>query len=334
MSTGADRTTRGAPRGMLGVYRRRRAVAGLIVLAAIAMVVVALRGGGETNDAAGAGADGELVAELPGGGRELFPARRLVSFYGAPQDDALGALGVGTPAEAARRLREQAEPYSTEERPVLPALELIATIADAAPGAGSLYRTRQKDDVIRDYLRAARAEDALLVLDIQPGRSTFMREVRAFRHFLDEPDVGLALDPEWRMGSGEVPGETLGSVDAAEVNEVARYLSGIVERGGLPEKLLLVHQFTTGMIRNRQDLEAAPGVALTLNADGFGDPRLKRERYRRLIRLDTTRAGTGEAGTTLRFPVGLKLFYEEDSNLLSPAQVMRLSPPPDVVVYE
>ena len=299
-------------------------------------MLVALRGGGEANDAAGAGAEDEATAELPGGGRELFPARRLVSFYGAPQDDALGTLGVGTPAEAARRLREQAEPYATDERPVLPALELIATIADAAPGADGLYQRRQEDGVIRDYLRAARAEEALLVLDIQPGRSTFMREVRAYREFLEEPDVGLALDPEWRMGAEEVPGQTLGSVDAAEVNEVARYLSGIVEGEGLPEKLLLVHQFTTDMIRNRQDLEAAPGVALTLNADGFGDQRLKRERYQRLVRLDSTDAGErdSEAEPTLRFPVGLKLFYEEDSNLLSPAQVMRLSPPPDVVVYE
>ncbi len=335
MTTGVDRSTRRVPSRKRGVYRRRRAVAGLVVLAAIALVLVALRGGGQTRDAAGAGAD-EQVAELPGGGRELFPARRLVSFYGAPQDEALGALGMGMPAEAARRLREQAEPYATEERPVLPALELIATIADAAPGADGLYQSRQEDGVIRDYLRAARAEDALLVLDIQPGRSTFMREVRAYREFLAEPDVGLALDPEWRMGPDEVPGQALGSVDAAEVNEIARYLSEIVEGEGLPEKLLLVHQFTTDMIRNRKELEAAPGVALTLNADGFGDRRLKRERYERLIRLDTTDAGEpdSDAEPTLRFPVGFKLFYDEDTDLLSPAQVMRLSPPPDVVVYE
>ena len=47
--------------------------------------------------------------ELPRGGRRLLPDRRIVAFYGAPQDDELGALGIGTPASAARRLERQAQ---------------------------------------------------------------------------------------------------------------------------------------------------------------------------------------------------------------------------------
>lgn len=331
---------------MKQVYRRRRAVAGLVLLAAVAALLAVVLGGGEAGGGSTAEEAVAPVQELPGGGTQLFPERRVVSFYGAPQDEALGALGIGTPAEAAARLHEQAEPYDTEERPVLPALELIATIADAAPGGEDLYRTRQRAAVVREYLEAARAEDALLVLDIQPGRSDFMTEARALESFLEEPDVSLALDPEWRMGPEEVPGQTVGSVDASEVNEVARYLSGIVEREGLPEKLLLIHQFTGDMILAREELQPVPGVALTLNVDGFGGPDVKREKYRDLVRLDgvPSRRGTSKGGgregeragegAAPRFPVGFKLFYEEDTDLLSPRQVLDMKPPPDVVVYE
>ena len=35
-----------------------------------------------------------------------------------------------------------------------------------------------------------------------------------------------------------------------------------------------------------------------------------------------------------RFHNGFKLFYEEDTNLMSPRQVLALRPPPDIVVYE
>ena len=327
-------------------------MAGLVLLAALATLLVAVRGGDDTADAPGAAAGSAEPAlqKLPGGGREIFPARRIVSFAGAPQDERLGELGIGTPADAGRRLQEQAEPYETEERPVLPAFELIATIADASPGADGLYQTRQKEGVIREYLEAARAQDALLVLDIQPGQADFMSEARALRELLEEPDVGLALDPEWRMAPGEVPGQTIGSVEAAEVNEVSRYLSEIVELNGLPEKLLLIHQFTGDMIVNREQLEAPPGVALTLNVDGVGGPDLKRRKYRELVRLDPADAspdrdassrgaeGSGgsrpASGASPRFPVGFKLFYEEDTDLLSPEQVLDLAPPPDVVVYE
>ena len=34
------------------------------------------------------------------------------------------------------------------------------------------------------------------------------------------------------------------------------------------------------------------------------------------------------------FDQGFKMFYEEDTGLTRPAEVVRLRPPPDLVVYE
>ena len=192
------------PRHSADVYRRRRLIA-LGVLAAIAAIAGAAVGatdgsrGDESQPPAKQSTDNpkDEQAQLPLGGRRIFPDYRVVAFYGAPQSHALGALGIGSPDYAARRLAAQAKPYAKKTRPVLPAFELLADVANRDPGPDGLYRTRQSDAVINRYLAAARRAKALLVLDIQPGHADFLTETRRLDRWLREPDVGLALDPEW-----------------------------------------------------------------------------------------------------------------------------------------
>src|SRR3954447_1085105 len=200
------------------VYRRRRLTA-LGIAAGVVVVAVVLIGscGSEDRPAAAKNAKKKLVPFLPRGGRRIFPDYRVVAYYGAPQDKQLGELGIGTPAQAGRRLLRQAAPYARRTRPVLPAMELIATVAANAPGADGLYRTQQTPAVINRYLRAARRIKALLILDIQPGHADFLSEAQRLAPWLGQPDVGIALDPEWHT-PGVVPGSQIGSVTAAEIN--------------------------------------------------------------------------------------------------------------------
>jgi hypothetical protein len=300
------------------IVRQRRIVAGstlCVALAGIALAGTALMGG----DGEEAKADGR---ELPRGGTQILPRNRVVAFYGAPQSAELGTLGIGRPRQAADRLDRQARAYRGGGRPVLPAFELIATVANDAPGSHGRYSTRQDPKTISRYLRAARRHKALLVLDIQPGRSDFMAEARVLRRFVEQPDVSLALDPEWKMGPGQVPGQQIGSTDAADVNAVARWMSRIVKEEGLPQKLLVVHRFTRSMIRNEDRLKRYPGVAVTVNVDGFGTRAQKVAKYREFTRDYKRRLN------------GFKLFYKEDTNLMRPRHVLRLKPRPDFVVYE
>jgi len=260
---------------------------------------------------------------LPRGGRSILPEHRVVAHYGAPQAEALGILGIGTPTAAGVRLQRQARRYAGPgRRPVLPAMELIAVIVSAGPGRDGKFRSRQSRAVILRYLAAARTARALLILDVQPGRSDFLTEARALAEFLVEPDVGLALDPEWRMAPGQIPGRVIGSVDAAELNRVTEWLSRVVTSRNLPDKLVVVHQFTDGMIRRRGGLRSRPGIDLVLNADGFGTASAKINTYRRVTR---DRRG---------HHAGFKLFFVEDAGLMSPAEVLRLRPPPGLVIYE
>jgi hypothetical protein len=307
------------------VYRRRRLVALAVLAGLVALVVVVAIGldGGKPQARTGRprAAAPPPPPQLPRGGREILPRYRVVAYYGAPQDPELGTLGIGTPGQAVRRLERQARPYARGGRPVMPALELIAVVAAHDPGEGGRYSLRQPDSVIRRYLAAARRARALLVLDVQPGRSDFFTEVTRLRKWLRKPDVGLALDPEWRVGAGEVPGQVIGHVDSPEINATTAWLEQLIARDRLPQKLVIVHQFTDDMV-DETTLKARPGEAIVLNADGFGTRPVKVSKYRRF-----TRQAPG-------FEQGFKLFYHEDVGLMTPRQVLRLKPPPDVVVYE
>ncbi len=306
-------------------FRRRRLTA-LAVVVLLAVVALALLTRGSPSPAPAPArptptATASPLAQLPRGGRTLLPAFRIVAYYGAPQDAELGALGIGTPDHAVRRLERQAAPYGRKSRPVLPALELLAVVAAHAPGDGGRYNLRQPDSVIRRYLKAARRAKALLVLDIQPGRSDFFTETTRLRKWLKYPDVGLALDPEWRMGPGQVPGQVIGRVGAREVNATTAWLSQLTARYRLPQKLLLIHEFTDAMVPETE-LKPRPGLACVLNVDGFGAQALKIAKYH------------GFADQAPGFGRGFKLFYHEDTDTMTPAEVMRLKPRPDVVVYE
>lgn len=297
----------------------------LIVVVAIAVWFGGL--GAEDNNGAGAAETGASIPaadlpQLPGGGRRIFPDRRVVAFAGNPRDEGLGALGIGTATSMVAKLRKQAAEYERKTRPVLPALELITSIAAVAPGATADHVIRTPAATIDRYLRIARAAGALLLLDVQPGLADFPSEVRRLQKWLLEPDVGIALDPEWRVQPGEIPGQVIGSVTAAEVNATSAYVAQLVWHNHLPEKLFVVHQFTEEMVKDPERLVRRPGLAMLFNVDGVGTVPDKVAKYQALT--------AGKPG----FRHGLKLFYKEDEGRMAPQDVMSLLPRPDMVVYE
>ena len=324
--------------------RRRRvlaiAAAALAVVAAVAALGLVVRPGPDPAPAAGpapaaapapvpGGGPGTTPAavtattlppppELPRGGRQLFPRYRVVGFYGM---QGLDVLGAGTPDVVAQRLLKVARPYATPGHPVMPMFELIATVAHPFPTPSGLYRTHQEDAIVRSYLKAVRRIDGVLVLDVQPGREDFVRSLRHWEPYLRQPDVGIALDPEFAMGPGQVPGRQLGRTDAAAINRASAYVAGIVRKHRLPQKLFMVHQFRDSMIRDKAKIAIRPGLAMTWNADGFGVRSAKLEDYRSYTR-------------DRRFHPGLKLFYENDVNLMRPREVLKLKPVPRVINYQ
>lgn len=266
---------------------------------------------------------------LPRGGREIFPHRTVVAFYGTAVTARLGVLGEGPPEQAAARLEEAAAPFEAPGgRPVLPAFELITTIAQASPGDDGDYSSGVTDADVQRYLDVARAKGMLLLLDFQPGRASFLDQVKRYEKFLLQPEVGIALDPEWVLQPGQLPGRQIGKTDAATINAVSQYLSDLTVANDLPEKLFVVHQFKTFMIPDRDLVVDRPMLATVLHVDGFGPQGSKRETY------DVLSLKQGAARPGGEIHNGFKLFYDEDTDLMTPAQTMALTPRPELVTYQ
>lgn len=272
---------------------------------------------GEPDDAEARGTG----PQLPLGGRRLFPRYRLIAYYGTAGTGSLGVLGERPPAATTRRLREVAERYRGGRLELQITYELISTVADRSPGADGDYSHFIDKSAVQTYVRAARRHKAYLVLDLQPGRSTFLSQARHFRWALRKPWVGLALDPEWRMGPGEIPGEQIGHVRAREVNQLSSWLSRLTRRNDLPQKLLMLHQFRTDMVQNPQRIAHRPRLAMVQHIDGFGTRSQKLDTYHTVERSE-------------QFTMGFKLFYDEDTDLFNPRRVLRIRPRISYVSYQ
>jgi hypothetical protein len=262
--------------------------------------------------------------ELPRGGREIFPTHRLVGFCGTPGAPALGRL-TGDLEKKSKQLIAQADKYSG--RKILPVFELIAVVVQGAPGADGKWRRRVPDSVVEDYLRAARAGKGILLLNVQPGHSDFLTEAKHFDRFLRSPDVGLALDPEWAMSGKQKPGTSFGQTTSGMINAVAEYLASLVKEGDLPEKALVYHQVNGHVVKDEAQITSHAGVALIQGVDGLGPKGAKIKTYDFLVKTKPAAAHPG-----------FKLFFDEDTTnggkLMTPAEVLALTPEPEYVMYE
>jgi hypothetical protein len=263
--------------------------------------------------------------QLPGGGQLIVPTHRIVALYGCPGVPALGALGQQGPQASVTRAEQAAAPYRTLSTvPVVPAFEIIATVATAAPGADGGYSAQTPIAALTPWVRAATAAKMYVILDLQPGRDSFLAQAKEYESLLRLPNVGLALDPEWKLQPGQLPLQQIGSVSIAEVNSVVSWLGQLTAQYRLPQKLLVLHQFKIGEIANEQQLDtSSDNVAVVLDMDGQGAPAVKQQTWDAI----TSSAPPG-------VPFGWKNFYVKDQPMLTPSQTMAATPQPVMISYE
>ncbi|MFI9379825.1 hypothetical protein [Kutzneria sp. NPDC052558] len=251
----------------------------------------------------------------------MFPQYRVVAYYGTAGTKALGVLGQGTPEDAAEAVEKAAGAFGTPDRKVQPAMEFIATVADGGPGKDGAYSHDVAAQQVQAYLDAARRHKELFILDVQPGRRDFREAVKPWQNLVRQPDVGLALDAEWRMGPGEVPGQAIGQVGATEVNGVLDWVADLTKTGDLPQKVVVLHMFRASMIPDLASVRQHPELALVQHLDGFGDVKTKTDIYHAIA-------------APKQFHMGFKLFYTQDKPLLAPQDVLAMTPQPEFVSYQ
>ncbi len=271
----------------------------------------------------------KVPALLPG---SILPCHRIVAYYGNPFSKKMGVLGEYPYPVMIQKFRQAVAMWNAADpkHPVQPALQLISVVAQGAPGADGMYRYRMPDKLIQQVYGWAKQEHAIFIMDVQVGGSTVQQELPRLEPYLKNPDVHLAIDPEFSMhyqAQGAKPGTKIGVMSAADVNFAIHFLESIAQKYHLPPKLLVVHRFTRRMVPDAEQIQPRSDVQVVMNMDGWGAEWLKRDSYRDYI---------------VRHPVeytGFKIFYHNDVRkpgwaLMTPAQVLDFRPYPLYIQYQ
>ena len=256
----------------------------------------------------------------------VFPGRRIVALYGHPSGPALGVMGEQPPQEAVKRVNDLVRQYQelTPDTPTVPAFEVIATVASSSPGDDGDYSNEGTVEELRPYVEAIGKAGGFAVLDLQPGRASFLSQAQRYQELLALPYVGLALDPEWKIGPDEKPLGRVGNTTAAEVNEVSAWLADFTKTKKLPQKIFIMHQFQLQMIRNREQLNLNhPELSFVLHADGHGDA------HDKMATWDKMREGLQP-----QIFMAWKNFIDEDTPMFDPRQTLGVQPTPWFISYQ
>ncbi len=265
--------------------------------------------------------------ELFGGGTTVFPDRRIVAYYGNPLTFRLGILGETNPERAVERVTERAALYDAEGLPpVIPGFEIIATVASNRAGDDGNYSNEMDLETIRPWVDVATANDVSVILDLQPGRTDFLTQAKLYEDFLRMPNVGLALDPEWRLKPDQRHLRQIGSVSAEEINAVVDYLASLVREETLPQKVLILHQFQERMLPEREQVKTPPEIAVVVHVDGQGSLGSKYGTWNAM--LNATSSPDQELWWAW------KNFIDEDFPTATPGQVNAVEPLPVIVTYQ
>ena len=265
------------------------------------------------------------VPEVPGGGQLVAAGRRMVALYGSPGSPSLGPLGRQDLNATIARVKGIAAQYQRVSREkVVPAFEIIVTVASASPGDGGAYTSMIDPAEVRPWVEAAGRAGVYVTLDLQPGRMDFLTQAKRYADLLAMPHVGLALDPEWRLKPDQVHLTQIGSVSAGEVNTTSEWLARLTRERRLPQKLFVLHEFDTDMLANRgQIVTTHPELQTVIHADGHGIPSVKMDTWNRIL-----------VDLPPNVAMGWKNFYTEDTPMLTPAQTMKVKPTPFFVSFQ
>ncbi|MEK7603375.1 MAG: hypothetical protein AAB459_03995, partial [Patescibacteria group bacterium] len=212
--------------------------------------------------------------------------------------------------------------FSTQT--VIATLEIIASVASVGPTENGDYSQEVHINSLMPWIVAAKDQKMYIVLDLQPGRVSFLDQARHYESLLLYEHVGLALDPEWRLQPNQVHLKQIGQVGAVEVNMVSLWLSEFVKKHNLPQKLFILHQFRQDMLPDREQIITSyPELSYVFHIDGQGSQPAKDDTYRNLTIVPPPTAY-----------FGWKNFYQKDIGLRSPEATMAVQPTPWFITYQ
>jgi hypothetical protein len=265
-------------------------------------------------------------AVQPTGGYLALPGKHYTAMYGHPGTPSLGVLGEQGVKASVRRVERLARKYRrVSKAEFVPTFEIIATVASGGAGKDKNYSQEASIKTLEPLVDAAAKAGVYVILDLQPGRTDFLTQARRYRSLLQRPNVGLALDPEWRLKKKQKHLRQIGSVEVAEINRVGDWLARLTRRKALPQKLFVLHEFSLSMIKHRGRLDTGHAeLATVIHVDGSGRQGAKQGTWKTLRR----NAPDGVSW-------GWKNFVDEDPHMLTAQQTWRrVQPHPSLISYQ
>ena len=259
----------------------------------------------------------------------LLPFKRIVAYYGNFYSTKMGILGEYDKGTVIAKLKSEKAAWEAADptTPVVMGIDYIAVTAQGSAQADGTYKLRMPDEHIQRAIDMANEIDGIVILEIQIGLSTFQKEIPLLEKYLSLPNVHLAIDPEFSMKTGDVPGDVIGSVNAADVNYAADYLANLVKTHDLPPKILVIHRFTHNMVTGVSAMKPLPEVQMVMVMDGWGFGAKKINTYNSIIKPEPVQF------------TGFKLFYKNDmkppsTRMLTPSEILELTPSPSFIQYQ
>jgi hypothetical protein len=278
----------------------------------------------------------------------VLPTHRIVAFYGIPGAEPAGPA-YQLNATMLQHLQTQAAAYQKIDpsHPVMGGIDLVVSVPDGAPGPNGTYSHHVDPQTIQSYIDFCQQHNLLLFLDLNFGQAPIMPEVNFFLPYLEKYSfVEMAIDPEWMFPQKNgIPGINLSNVTAANLNPIIEAVAAIPMKYHVPRKVLIIHQYRgdgdgltdptnagKAEIADKRNIVSDPRVDVVFHIDSVGNYKGatadKTSQYENWCSSDMQKYHNFQY-------CGFKLFYnlEKPFGLMTPQQVLTLSPPPMVITY-
>ena len=251
--------------------------------------------------------------------------KRVVAYYGYPEEPLLGILGELNQKELTQRINNDVNNLQihSPDKDVLGALHIIVAIAQNKSTDDGTYLERIPNELLEEYINFAEKNNLLVFLDIQIGWANIIDEIKIIEKYLKRNYIHLALDPEYATKNQKIiPGKAIGSVSGKEINAVQEYLEQILDPDTDYNKMLMIHRFNEFMIKDETDIIDYPNIEISIDMDGFGNKEAKKMNYEIFSLKSYSEVPA------------IKLFYNWDTPIFANEELMGFADPPNIIIYQ
>jgi hypothetical protein len=269
-----------------------------------------------------------------------LPTNRIVAAYGI-----VGGVTFNGPASTLDslnaflpQLQDLGQQYAGLDpvHPVKLGIDLVINVIQPCSSFPQWCSSFTDDGTLQAYVDFCQQHNLYLFFDLQLGVMPVKNAIQLLEPYLQKyAFTEVALDTEFHFPNtseghaqaAAYPGY-LGWMGSDEINWAIEDLAQDSLQHHLPHKVLIVHQWESSVIHDKDKIEENPNVSVVLQSDGWGYTSAKLSKYQLFVQQELLGYG------------GYKLFYQYDGDtqydrpLQSPADVMNLFPQPLFISYQ